>query len=210
MAEADKKTLRVLIAEDNKHDYHLVKRALEKSKYPFNLTWVQTKKDLLESLETSSFDTLILDMNLPDASGLEVLEEINEQGINIPVVFNTGSSTLNMAVEAMHLGASEFLVKDVEGEYVKIIPEVIQKAINQWEDQQARIQAEQALKSSEEKYRQIVEEATDTVYTIDLEGFFTYINQRVKLFTGYSSEELIGKHYSMLVRPDFTDAIQSF
>ncbi|MGP8003886.1 MAG: PAS domain-containing protein, partial [Smithella sp.] len=65
-----------------------------------------------------------------------------------------------------------------------------------------RKQAEAALQKSEEQYRTLVKNASDIVYRTDHTGRFTFANPAMISITGYSEEEIIGKHYKMLVRPD--------
>ncbi len=67
------------------------------------------------------------------------------------------------------------------------------------EDITDRKQAQAALVESERRYRQIIEEATDVVYTIDAGGFFTYISPSVRRLTGFNEQELVGKHFTDLL-----------
>lgn len=71
-------------------------------------------------------------------------------------------------------------------------------------------QAKESLKLSEEKYRKIVEEAGDVVYSSDYNGYFTYINPMSEKLTGYPEKELIGKHFSEIIDPEWKDKVASF
>ncbi len=67
---------------------------------------------------------------------------------------------------------------------------------------------ERKVIESENKYRKIIEEAGDTLYTSDAQGMFTYINKRVTILTEYSSEELVGKHFSILIAPEWQERVR--
>ncbi len=73
-----------------------------------------------------------------------------------------------------------------------------------------RKRAEEALRESEEWYRQIVEKAVDVVYITDVQGFFTYVNPPAQELTGYSTDELVGMHFTELIPADWRERVQSF
>lgn len=65
-------------------------------------------------------------------------------------------------------------------------------------------------KEIEERYKHIVEAATDIIYTADYKGNFTFVNDVVTKIIGYRGEELIGRHFTELVHPDWIDEVRSF
>ena len=71
-------------------------------------------------------------------------------------------------------------------------------------------EAIETLRKSEEKYREIVENISDVVHTSDYKGYFTYINPACKKLTGYTQNELIGKHFSELVAPEWKERVAEF
>ncbi|MES2284672.1 MAG: PAS domain S-box protein [Bacteroidota bacterium] len=71
-------------------------------------------------------------------------------------------------------------------------------------------QAQESLKFSEEKYRKIVEEVGDVVYSSDYKGYLTYINPMSKKITGYTENELIGKYFTEIIDPEWKETVAKF
>jgi len=79
-----------------------------------------------------------------------------------------------------------------------------------YRDNTRRIKAENLAKQSEKKYRNIIEDAGDVVYTSDYQGLFTFINSRAAELTGYSPQELLGKHFSSIITPEWQERARDF
>jgi len=77
-------------------------------------------------------------------------------------------------------------------------------------DIRRRRSAEIKIREDEEKLRIMFEEVGDVIYSSDYSGHFTFINARLGTLTGYTNEELIGKHFSVLVHPDWVDRLNAF
>ncbi len=148
--------LQILLVENDKHDYRLIKRTLEKSDLSNQLTWAQYGEEALRLVLGVSFDIILVDYQLPDMTGLALLEHIRQKA-NAPVIFVTGQGNEYVAVKAMKKGIQDYIVKDGSGDYLQLLCSVINKTHEQWLDRQAHLQAkidlETARLAREEHYR---------------------------------------------------------
>ncbi|MBC7251681.1 MAG: response regulator [Anaerolineae bacterium] len=185
--------LRVLYAEHNADDIDLTRRHLERHAPHIRLEVVNTAVEVLQRLRdreaSADYDLLLLDYNLPGLNALEIVKELRQvRGIDIPVVFVTGRGDEEVAVQALRLGAVDYVVKNVG--YLYQLPSVLENSFYQ-----AQLACEQAaLRASEEKYRQLVELAQEGIWVIDHEARTTFVNPRMAEMLGYTAQEMVGKH----------------
>lgn len=104
---------KILFIEDNFDDYMIVDHMLKKSfGEVVKLIWRETGKKALDELIQEKYDLILLDYRLPDMDGLEIMGEIEEKGLNVPVIFLTGKGNEKIAVEALKRGACDYITKD--------------------------------------------------------------------------------------------------
>ncbi len=87
---------------------------------------------------------------------------------------------------------------DADTQFIQTVANVLASLVR-------RVQMEHALQESEDRYQQLFNNANDIVYTIDLQGNFTSINKGAERLTGYSPEEIRGRHFSLVVAPEHLD-----
>ena len=86
------------------------------SQEPFDLTIAETGQQAVDALGSTDFDAVLLDLRLPDMDGMEILEKLHKQPKAPRAVVITAHGSINVAVEAMRLGAFDFLVKPFNNE----------------------------------------------------------------------------------------------
>lgn len=108
----DLQNLRVLLVEDNELDARMMLRALrESAETRFELVRAETCAAAVDALGAEAFDCILLDLSLPDASGLTALDRVMEAAPSSPIVLLTGLDDPKVAVDAVERGASDFLPK---------------------------------------------------------------------------------------------------
>lgn len=152
--EAASPALRVLYMEDDPITARIVQARLEKQ--GFEVVLAKDGGEGLMRLEEDSeesFDVILVDKNMPVHDGLEVIRIVCSSGDETTVspIMITASGDEMAAVEAMKLGAADYLVKDPDGQFLALLPAVIQQAVAKRELAVAKRQAE------EERERLIVE-----------------------------------------------------
>ena len=195
--------LRILLVEDDKHDYQLILRTLNRSDLDCVVTWVADADKALVELEATPYDLVMTDYQLPGMNGLELLQELGTRSFDAPIIFMTGAGSEQVAVEAMQSGAYEYLVKDVQGDYLKLLPTTVNKGYQQWTDKQARLHAEEALRESEEQYRDLFESTNDLIFSVNFEGDFVYCNRAWQETMGYSYDSLKDINFEEILHVDY-------
>ena len=82
----------------------------------FDVTTLSNSTKAYDLIKTGTYDLLLLDMDMPEVTGLDILKRIHEEGINIETIVLTGVEDVSLAVAAMKLGALEYLTKPVDND----------------------------------------------------------------------------------------------
>ena len=117
---------RILVVEDE-HDMLLGLRKIL-SNQGHNVDIAGTGSAGLKKIEESVFDIVITDLKMPDVDGIEVLRKVKEINSDTMVIVITGYGTVESAVEAMRLGAYDYITKPFDAEHIKM---VVRKALKQ-------------------------------------------------------------------------------
>lgn len=164
-----------------------------------------TGQAAIAKLKEGKTDLVILDLKLPDISGLEIMEWMSTHKIDTSVIVFSADKSISSAIHALRHRAFEFLRKDCDPN--DMIIAVDRALANRQRDQELAIVSAQ-LQHSERLHRFLVEQSPDLIFTLDGQGQYTFINGRVSTLLGYSLEELVGQHYTKIVDPRDYDHVQ--
>lgn len=100
--------MRLLLVED---DINLGKATAEGLKESFAADWVRSAEEAQDALAATSYDLIVLDINLPGISGLEFLKNLRKSKKPIPVILLTARDAVYQRIEGLNAGADDYLVK---------------------------------------------------------------------------------------------------
>jgi PAS domain S-box-containing protein len=179
--------IRVLHVDDDQAFLKVAKQCLD-TQGEFEVDTASSVNEALEKLKKKEYDVVVSDYKMPDKDGLEFLKELREKGNTVPFVVFTGKGREEVAIEALNLGADQYLNKVGETETVYTeLAHNIKKL--------ARIRkTEEALRTSEEKHRVISSITADFVFSCvkaDEEGFaIDWMAGATDKIFGYSAKEV--------------------
>ncbi len=183
--------IRFLILEDNAADVELIRRELERGQFLFSARQVQTKEAFLDALQEFSPHFILADYSLLQFDGISALKIVQEQSPDIPFIFVTGFLGEEVAVETLKMGATDYVFKD---RLSRLLP-AVRKALREAGEQRDRKQVERMLEESEEKYRSLVESTEDSIYVVDKECKYLFMNKKHILRMSLSDYEYLGRPY---------------
>jgi diguanylate cyclase (GGDEF)-like protein len=164
-----------------------------------NLVTATCGSEAMEQLSKLQFDVVLLDLRLPDVSGHQIMDFITSQGIDTSVIILSGDTDIDAAIGSLQRGAYGYLRKPYpREELLKTVENALHK--RKLEAENRRISWR--LECSERLYRYLVDSSPDIIYTLNPEGRFTFVNDRVQQLLGVTRDELIGQHYSTLVHEE--------
>ena len=140
-----KSPLRILYLEDDPRDAELVQETLASDGIMCHVTRVESEADFLASLEQGGFDLILADYTLPSFDGLSALKIAQQRRPHVPLIFVSGTLGEEVAIEALKIGATDYVFKT---RLSRIVPSV-QRALGEAEERIDLSRAEEALRRSE-------------------------------------------------------------
>ncbi|WUR15150.1 response regulator [[Empedobacter] haloabium] len=178
--------IRILVVEDDLVDRIACRRTLAAAGGTFELLEADNGTAGLEIAASAAPDCILLDYRLPDLTGLEFLARLADLRPGPgqpPVLMLTGADSAAVAAESIRRGAREYLVKDVEGAYLQLLPGAVERLLREQKliDEQRRIEA---------RFRTLVEQVHAISYVVALAApdRLQYISPQIRML-GYTAEE---------------------
>jgi signal transduction histidine kinase len=185
----------VLLVEDDAADAALVRKSLESSGDDVFVIRHVTRLDAAASLlETEPIDIIVTDLNLPDSRGSETVVALRTLAPSTPLVVLTGSEDDDMRIDALRLGAIDFVPKS--GSFKITLARGLAYAL--------------ARTHRESRINDIVEANSDAAVVVDKDGEILYVNRAATRLFGRSSDELIGSRFGFPINEASAVEIELF
>ena len=174
---------KILLVEDDKLDQLAFKRFVDTNAIPYDYTIVGSVAETRNVLDGNQFDVIVSDHSLGDGTALDVLKS----AANTPVVVVTGAGDEETATNMWKAGAYDYLVKDLNQNYLNAIPKTVENAINHKKMKEKVHLLSGAVMSTE-----------DSVYITDMQGTIVFVNRAFSRTYGYKEEEIVGQNGNLL------------
>ena len=173
-------SLRLFLVEDNEDIALIIRRCLEKAGH--EVVSCRTAADALIVLGHSSFDLVLLDHKLPDKSGLDLLQDLKQEGITTPVLVVTAYGDEQLATQVLRSGALDYIAKDQALTFLVELPKRVSESIHR-----------HRLQDTNRLLIEALESAVDGIAITDLQGTIQHVNKALEDMTGYTREEMVGQ-----------------
>lgn len=219
------------MVEDNSTDAYIVQQMLRKTVSSHRFEWLHVVliQQALKRLGEENYDIILLDLSLPDGSGLDTVIQIRNKAPHTPIVVMSGYDDESVAVQAVQEGAQDYLVKgQVDGQSIirsiryaierkrteeelkkhrdhleelveERTAELLSANVELQQEISERQKIDESLRKSEERYRLLLESISDGVFVLDQNYKLVMVNDGVEHFMQLPKEKLLGSNLTEII-----------
>ena len=185
------------MVEDVVQDATLVEHTLKHGGFDFTFKRVDTQDEFVHQLQRFHPSVILSDHGLPSFDGFTALALAQKEAPDVPFIFVTGSLGEEMTIKALKSGAADFILKHRLG----TLPPAIHRALRQSDFRLQRRKAEEALLSSEERYRSLVELSPDALFVVAGDRIVFINSAGVRLLGAANPTQLVGRPLKDFMHP---------
>ncbi len=179
--------IQVLIIEDNAIDQNVFRQYITTHKLPYTCCYVGNLEEAQHILGVRKFDIILNCCDLDDCTAYKALIAETEA----PVIVLIEEARKEKAVEALKSGAYEFLLKDADRNYLKVLPLAIENTLKRDRAEVTKRMLTQAMKS-----------ISDSLYITSAENTIIFVNDAFCETYGYREEEILGEQDALLMKKE--------
>lgn len=174
---------KILFIEDNQLDQMAFKRFVDENDIPYDCTIAGSVSEAQQALDSNRFDIVITDHSLGDGTAFEILKLAGDT----PVIVVTGAGDEETAIKAWKAGAYDYLIKDLDQNYLKAIPITVENTVSH-----------KIIEKKVQLLSGAIMSTDDSVYIADMQGGIIFVNKAFCNTYGYKEQEIIGKNSTVL------------
>lgn len=178
--------IRVLLVDDNEPLLNVGSMYMERDAEDFEVTTANSASKALDLLEFQTFDAIISDYQMPILDGLDFLATVRSRNENIPFIIFTGKGREEIAIKALNLGATHYVVKggDPKSQYAELI-HIVRSSVEYSREKKARTEYE-------ERFRIVFENVNDGIVMVNRDDRKVHsANAKFCEMIGYSHDEIM-------------------
>ncbi len=177
--------IRLLIIDDDEDDFFITSEYIRQiEEYDLSIDWCYRFNDAVGHLKNNAYDMYFVDYRLGAKTGLDFLREAVQRGVEEPIVLLTGKGNKEVDIEAMQMGATDYLIK------TDLTVDKLERCIRYALERTSYLRA---LRFNERKYRSIFELSKDAVFIADKNLVFKDMNAATSELLGYGSHEILNE-----------------
>ncbi len=214
----DNSKYKILTIDDEVYIRQSIRTYLED--YDFTVFEAENGKKGIEVFDREHPDLVLLDLRMPEMDGLQVLELLRNKAPDIPLVVASGTGNISAVVEALHLGAWDYILKPIED--LSVLYHSIQKCLKesqlkkenkQYQEQleELVIKRTQELQKSEERYKAIFEYTGTAAIIIEPDDTISMVNSKFAELAGMARQDIVDKKkWCDFVAPGDIDVMRNY
>ncbi len=168
----------------------------------YKIQLINSGTEVIEQLRKKDFDLMLIDVNLPDMNVIQVISYAVSHSPDIQVIVLSTDVSSEKTIECLNSGAYDYIRKPYNKE------EILRRVGNAIDQEKLKKEMEilsNKFEVMEQQYQYVVQNSHDIVYSLDIDGNFTFINDSAKQILGCDSHDLLGKHYSTVIYPEYME-----
>lgn len=173
--------IRILFLEDNATDFELVSEFLNTEGLHCKFTRAASGAEFEQIFDSGSFDVVLSDYAIPGYSGFAALQYVRAQDAALPFILVSGTLSEEDAVEGLRAGATDYIIK----QRLHRIAPAIRRALAEASVRRQHLQAEQALRDSERRFKLVAQATNDVIWEWDVASDEIWCNEAFDVLYGY-------------------------
>jgi PAS domain S-box-containing protein len=195
-------TLRVLLVEDSPADAELVLRELRREGFEVSSDTVQTIEDFTRQVRAHPYQVILADYNLPQWAGIEAVEVLRREGLDIPLILVSGALGDETAVECIKQGATDYVLKGA----LTRLPIAVRRALQEKDLRERQKRSDAALRQSQLQLEAVIRSAMDAILTVDEGQRIVALNVAAQTMFRCSEAQALGQPIERFIPQRFRAA----